>query len=235
MLRFRLLGEPQIWYGDVRLDKLLRRKEVALLIFLVCEGTEFRRERLATLLWGECGQSQALYRLRCALWSITNAMRSIGLDREAFLRVDRHEVRFLSDAPFSLDTRAFREDTIGLYGPFLGTFTVNNAPEFEEWHRLQCAVFEMALRRTTEVSMTKREDVMLVKLGLGAMAADKGDTFAAAFFTRRLNDVADAKARMMARRLASIPGIGDGTAIQLLAQLGWFVSQTIDSDVASML
>ena len=34
MLRFRLLGEPQIWYGDVRLDKPLSRKQLALLIFL---------------------------------------------------------------------------------------------------------------------------------------------------------------------------------------------------------
>ncbi len=139
-LRFRLLGEPEIWYGPTRLHTLLSRKQLALLIFLVCEGTVFRRERLATLLWGECGQSQALYNLRRALYQIGHELCLIDLDRWQFLIVSPYDVQWYPKAPYSLDIRESDEPS---RGPFLGTFTVNNAPEFEEWVTMQRAAIDV--------------------------------------------------------------------------------------------
>ncbi len=84
--------------------------------------------------------------------------------------------------------------------------------------------------------MTKREDVVLVTLGLGSMAAEEGETFAAEFYTRVLRGVANSEVRRMADRLTLIDGIGPKSAIELLAQLGWFLSaQLVDNGTAPVL
>ncbi len=127
----------------MQFDKSLSRKQMALLIYLVCAGRSFRRKWLATLLWGKCGQSQALYNLRRALYQIGHELCLIDLDRRQFLIVSPDSVQFYPKAPYSLDVQEFKEGATELYAPFLDTFSINNAIEFEEWRRQECAIIDV--------------------------------------------------------------------------------------------
>jgi DNA-binding SARP family transcriptional activator len=158
-LTLRLLGEPQILFGEVSLTKSLARKEQALLIYLACQaGQRFSREHLATLLWSEVSHSSARYNLRRALWHLRRTLSQVGPSPEACLVIEGPWIYAPSTAPCWVDIRDFEQvleacfqnpqsnfstasegirrirRALDLYeGDFLARFSVPHAPNFEEW------------------------------------------------------------------------------------------------------
>jgi DNA-binding SARP family transcriptional activator len=150
MLDIQLLGTPSVTVdgNDVEVDT---RKAIAVLAYLVIEGT-VERDLLATMFWADSPPDRARATLRRTL----SALRS-GIGSET-LESDRTRVRLLDG--FSCDVSDFtaaiaETGTHGhepgdvcarcvppltraatLYrGDFLGSFSVRDAPDFEDWAR----------------------------------------------------------------------------------------------------
>jgi predicted ATPase/DNA-binding SARP family transcriptional activator len=101
MLEIRLLGKFDLQKDGEEL-RLPSRKAQALLAFLLLnQGTRYRREKLAGLLWPESLESTARSRLRYALWQLREI---IGED---FLISDKISITFNPEADFWVDTTDF--------------------------------------------------------------------------------------------------------------------------------
>jgi DNA-binding SARP family transcriptional activator len=141
-LDVRLMGAPEVEISGKMLV-LHHAKARALLFYLAATALAHSRDHLATLLWGESGQSDALHSLRSSLYYLRQALRS----NEIF-EINEESLR-LRPEMFACDVEQFRRllaagdaDSLGraasLYrGPFLQGFTLPDAPAFEEWLRLE--------------------------------------------------------------------------------------------------
>lgn len=150
MLDIRLLGSPQVRRGgeDVEVDT---RKAIALLAYLAIEKTA-DRDSLAALFWADSPPDRARATLRRTLSALRGG---VGHD---VIEADRNQVELVGS--FHLDVDEFlnaiaetgdhdHDDTdvcsacitplrraADLYrGDFLGTFSVRDAPDFEDWAR----------------------------------------------------------------------------------------------------
>ena len=158
-MSINLFGSPQIKRGNEQI-RIQRRKDLALLIYLVCTSRSQSRDTLANLLWQDQTQADARSNLRKSL----SRLRSM-LGEHAII-VSQNQVRFNPQVALQLDTLQFYscidrfrqhghpkktdgpylciecqnrlEEAARLYcGDFLQGFSVPDSPVFEEWQFFQ--------------------------------------------------------------------------------------------------
>ena len=170
-LHLHLLGSPEVYLGDSLLI-FPTRKTLALLIYLVLEGGEQPRERLATLLWPEADPKRSLASLRNTLGHLKSALRRAGDEAEtAYLSLTHTALALNPDADIHLDlqtveraytlaradrsSRAAPEGSASLpvlqaaaacqRGDFLAGFSLGDAPGFDDWVGIQREVWRRRL------------------------------------------------------------------------------------------
>lgn len=144
-LRMELLGQAEVCLGESSLAGQLPGKALALLVYLALTGRPHLRPALATLLWSETDDEDALASLRQALTRLRRVV-------EPFLEISRQTVAFragpgcridveqflagTAEIPARLDAAAAVRlgDAVARYqGELLRGLSVREAPLFEEW------------------------------------------------------------------------------------------------------
>lgn len=211
-LSLRLFGSPEVRFGERTLT-FRTRKALALLVYLAVEGGQQTRERLSTLLWpesdaalGRASLRNTLGYLHAALGDADPAARYLAVSRDA-LAVD-------PQSPYDSDLLALQRATAALRagdlprdvlvarlseaadayrGDFLAGFSLDDAPEFDDWATLQRETWH---QRSADIFDR-----------LAALLADGGETARAIEAARRwvaldrLNEVAHR--RLIALHLAA--------------------------------
>src|SRR5262245_36944463 len=143
-----LLGSPRLEQADALIE-IQRRKAKALLIFLAVTHEAHQREKLATLLWPDSSQQQALGSLRRNLSELNNLLEGDWVD------TNRETVGLVPTAEIWLDINQFHQhlaacqshdhspekvcpacivpltEAVTLYrDDFLAGFTLPDCPEF---------------------------------------------------------------------------------------------------------
>jgi len=172
-LELAVLGPFQATLDGRPVEDLTSDRLRALLTFLAVEsGREHTRQAVASLLWPERSDQQALRALRYAL---SNLRHALG-DRSSpspFLLATRTSVQFNPDSDHWLDAAEFeglrdRSDIPSLEraaslhrGPFLDGLSVGDSPTFDEWMLLTGEAYRRkllsVLGRLTELQMGRGE------------------------------------------------------------------------------
>ena len=140
VLKLALLGPLQLTIDDEPLIGLDSGKAQALLCYLAVNGRIHSRHALAGLLWGELPEADARRNLRGVILKLRQLLAP-------YLHITHQTVAFNQEAPFWLDTQAFKDQALAgagnevalhtavqLYrGEFLQEFYIRKAPEFEAW------------------------------------------------------------------------------------------------------
>ena len=134
MAPFRLtcLGPPVLYGPDGDPIRFRTRKHFALLIYLAVEpGIPHRRDRLATLLWGDAEVDEARHSLATALSMIRGRLGTDLLDAE------RESVRLVPGRILT-DLQELKRDDVdaddeGPLGPFLEEFDIPDATDYQQW------------------------------------------------------------------------------------------------------
>ena len=100
-LSLRFLGPPEVRYQG-QILKFRSRKELALLIYLVVEGGQHRREKLIAFLWPDSDREHGQASLRNTLARLRRSLAGAG----AYLTIEPSLVNFDVDPPFELDLYA---------------------------------------------------------------------------------------------------------------------------------
>jgi DNA-binding SARP family transcriptional activator len=153
-LSIQLLGTVDIRLGEQPVTGFVSNKAQALLLYLAVTQRPITRTALATLLWGDWGETAARRSLSKAL---SNLRQLVG----DHLKIERHTVVFQAERAHWLDVATFEEildstefaqpdgemadravealqKAVALYqGEFLAGFYVDNAPDFEVWARAE--------------------------------------------------------------------------------------------------
>lgn len=154
-LTIHLLGEIVICLEEERITDQLSDKEQALLIYLACSPRPYAREAMATLLWDERSQKQALANLRGLLSKMDPKVKP-------HLAITRQTVAFEKGHGYWLDTAVFEQqigpvlkrldaaepvdETVAgqlqqalahYRGDFLSDFHPQESRGFEEWAALE--------------------------------------------------------------------------------------------------
>lgn len=172
MIRVRLFGGFEVWYGDRQVRGFESQKVRALFVYLACQaGRAFSRDHLAGLLWPEQEEDGARHALRQALYNLRSALPGKDNPNPPLL-VSHGEIRINPASGLWVDVHAFEESikrgaardaadphhlatAVQLYrGDFLAGFFVRDSSSFEEWliaeqERLREATVE-ALRTLIE-------------------------------------------------------------------------------------
>lgn len=105
VLEVRLFGQPEFRRGNSALPPLATRKTQSLLAYLVLRRARpHSRDELATLFWGDLGDTRARRSLATALWRI----RRLLVD-DIYLIADSSSIQFNPASPFWLDVADFQE------------------------------------------------------------------------------------------------------------------------------
>ena len=146
-LNIRLMGTPQVFVGEMPLA-LKHLKSRALLFYLAATGQSHTRDHLATLLWGESGQSEAYHSLRSSLYHLRKALQEVKTE-EAL--ISDGELLSLDPAFYECDVIEFHRllaqgteqaltQAVSLNkGSLLQGFSVPAAPVFEDWMQAESA------------------------------------------------------------------------------------------------
>jgi DNA-binding SARP family transcriptional activator/tetratricopeptide (TPR) repeat protein len=182
-LQLALLGVPEVRHSGRVLR--FRRKELALLVYLAVAGGFHSREKLLTLFWPESASEQGRATLRRTLADLRNTLEDAP--GSSHLHIEREQLGFdaTSDAELDLhvlervytlaresstrqslvlsDLLSQLEHALSLYrGPFLEGFSLNDAPEFDDWVALQREVchrhLELLFERLSQLQV-QRGDV----------------------------------------------------------------------------
>ncbi|MFO7682004.1 MAG: BTAD domain-containing putative transcriptional regulator [Chloroflexota bacterium] len=137
MLKFHLLGRPQISLDDQPVMGFASEKELLLLCYLLLNPGEQSRPQLAGLLWGEMSEERARANLSTAVYNLRQLLPNA-------ITAYRKTAVFNPDQPVWLDTAVLQQaihaddetlaTAVGLYrGPFLEGVYPQEAPELEAW------------------------------------------------------------------------------------------------------
>jgi DNA-binding SARP family transcriptional activator/predicted ATPase len=148
MLTLAVLGHPEVRQNGQQVS-FATRKVLALLLYLAVEGGRHSREKLTALFWPESDNEHG----RAALRRVLVLLRQALPDADAYLRIEREHLGFNPEADFTLDlnlvdaaarTGPSRETLATLHaaaaayrGGFLEGFSLDDAPDFDEWASLQ--------------------------------------------------------------------------------------------------
>ena len=156
-LELRLLGPPEVRADGDLLD-FATRKTLALLAYLALEEGMQRRERLAALFWPESDVSRGRANVRNTLNYLRNSLPQTASGDTPHLLIERDTLGFNTDADYSLDldTVAVAADLVArragdgedeasalqaaldcYRGDFLQGFSLDDAPEFDQWATLE--------------------------------------------------------------------------------------------------
>ncbi|KAA3644846.1 MAG: hypothetical protein DWQ07_15705 [Chloroflexi bacterium] len=141
-LRLHLLGKPQVFLSETRIEKFTTAKTEALLYYLAVTAQAHSRDALATLLWGEMDESKAKRNL-------TKALSSLRKDFEPHLIIEPQNIAVDPNGSSQLDVAEFAagldaheqnpdfeqlKQAVDRYqGDFLDEFFVRDALGFEDW------------------------------------------------------------------------------------------------------
>ena len=144
-LSIRLMGAAEVSVGTMPLV-LNQLKSRALLFYLATTGQSHTRDHLATLLWGESGQSEAYHSLRSSLYHLRKALQAAQAE----------DVLISEGDLLSLDRVSYGCDVIEFYryltpgdesslsqavelrqGPLLQGFSIPNASLFDDWVQME--------------------------------------------------------------------------------------------------
>ena len=134
----KLFSAPEI-VRDGQPRSVDTRKAIAVLAYLAVEGPSVRRDRLAWLLWPDTAQERARAALRRTLTALRGA---IGAEALAATR----ETITLERDHLQIDSVSFQRaieagdpnGAVDLYrGEFLEGFSLRDAPDFDDWQRLE--------------------------------------------------------------------------------------------------
>ena len=140
VLKLALLGPLQITIDEKPLIGLDSGKAQALLCYLAVNGRIHSRHALANLLWGELPEADARRNLRGVVLKLRQLLAP-------YLHISHQTIALNQEAPYWLDTQAFRsgilakagdvaawQTAVQLYrGEFLHEFYIRQAPEFDTW------------------------------------------------------------------------------------------------------
>ncbi len=137
MLKFHLLGHPQITHDDQPITDFASEKELLLFCYLACHPGEHSRSQLAGLLWSEMSEERARANLSTAIYNL----RQLFPDA---LEVTRKTVAVNPQQPVWLDTTFLQNAAHGdsptqaeavthYRGLFLEGIYPPNAPELDAW------------------------------------------------------------------------------------------------------
>lgn len=154
-LEIHLFGGLQIRYNQQVVTDLVSRKAEALLAYLACQQRPYPRDVLADIFWENRTQTQAAGNLRVVLNSLRNTVNP-------FVTIERHTVAVNRQSDLWVDALAFEqllgnfaqtmsgqielpppivdqmEKALALYqGEFLTGFFIRQAPQFDEWARIE--------------------------------------------------------------------------------------------------
>ncbi len=164
----RLLGSPEIAYGE-QIVKIPRRRSRALLFYMLCTQTPQPRERLLALLCGEMDERSARHTFKTLLAEVRALLRNLDPSVEWIIG-DTDQLTLNHLAPLWIDTEVFETNitahprnltsAIKLYrGDFLDGFFLKDAPAFESWTRSTrdhfLHLYIDGLRRLAEVYETQ--------------------------------------------------------------------------------
>ena len=156
-LNLNLLGAPKVHYQGQPL-KFRSRKVLALLIYLVAEGGQHRREKLITLLWPESAPKQGGATLRSSLARLRKTLAVAG----EYIIVEAGKLGFDFSQDYRLDLQQL--DTVRqegsleelktalatIRGEFLEGFSLTDAPEFDEWATIQREAWHRRIEQAFE-------------------------------------------------------------------------------------
>lgn len=172
LLEIRLLGGLEITLAGQLLDAFMSNKAPALLAYLAVTQRTQPRDHLATLLWSEMADADAKNNLRQVLTNLRKILDpylivtrdSVSLNRTAAYFVDvlafeeqLHASSPVAVDPLRADVTPLQQAAVLYQGDFLASFTVREAPEFEEWLWIQRARLRElalhALHQLTEIHL----------------------------------------------------------------------------------
>ena len=139
MLEIKTLGGLAMKVNGHALKDLGSHKAEAILIYLAVGGGSCNRNVLATLLWSDNDESQAMRSLRVALTVLRK-------DLDEYIEISRDTVQMKLGAHVYLDVADLEaklasgdvEGALQIYrGEFLQGFYIRDSLEFEDWHRWQ--------------------------------------------------------------------------------------------------
>jgi DNA-binding SARP family transcriptional activator len=171
-LSIHLFGTPQIKSGNEPIS-IQRRKDLALLIYLVCTSRPQSRDTLAALLWEDQTQTEARSNLRKSL-SRLKALLGAGS-----IATSQEQVRIHPDLSIDLDILRFQQHiqqvkkhghvrgdsgphlcgecqhalqaAVTLYrADFLQAFSISDSSAFEEWQFFQSENLRQNLAESLE-------------------------------------------------------------------------------------
>jgi predicted ATPase/Tfp pilus assembly protein PilF len=137
MLKFSLLGRPQISLNDQPVTGFASEKELLLLCYLLLNPGEQSRPQLAGLLWGEMSEERARANLSTAVYNLRQLLPHA-------IEANRKTAAFNPDQPVWLDTAVLQQaladtnqslaDAAALYrGSFFEGVYPQDAPDLETW------------------------------------------------------------------------------------------------------
>ena len=170
MLKFTLLGTPNVLLDERPLTGLATSKAWALLYYLAVTRVPHTRAALAGFFWADKPEAKARANLRYLLSNMRGLLAS-------YLDITRDHVALRLDSSWQVDLYLLRDAlnearqtrdlsqlqlVIDLYkGDFLAGFHVRNAPEFEAWMAVQREQvrtnYLQGLEFLAEESITQRE------------------------------------------------------------------------------
>lgn len=155
LLGIELFGKPQITH-DGRPLTFRTRKALALLVYLVVEGGEHSRAKLATFFWPESDPGASRATLRSTLRYLRRPLEhASGAEVIPHLRVTREALSFNFDSDYELDLDLLKaaartsgddrlahleslQQAVAIYrGEFLEGFSLSDAPGFDDWVAFQ--------------------------------------------------------------------------------------------------
>lgn len=136
----------QIWRNGALVEDFISTKAVLLFVYLAMQPGEHSRRKLASMLWSETSDQQALKNLRTVLSSVRQQLGDalivehevLAISPDVLVMVDATQfeagcVRVFSSAG-TLDLLKAMQELAQLYqGDFLNGITVRDAEEFEAW------------------------------------------------------------------------------------------------------
>jgi len=158
-LSLTLFGVPQITHGDRQLV-LQRRKDLALLVYLVVTAQPHSRDTLATLLWPDADQSTARANIRKSLSRIKSDLgadvllatnNQVALNPDISLWLDVYQFHAYveqarkhnhglqgKDRPLCNECQTALQEAVQLYrGDFMEGFSLPDSSTFDEWQFFQ--------------------------------------------------------------------------------------------------
>ncbi len=142
--RITLFDGFTVTHGDKPIPKLISRKADILLAYLAQEQRPFTREQLATLLWPDRSQKQALSNLRTLLSSlrkhasdfVTITRQTVAIKADVWVdtAVFQQQLTLAQNNWPDADAIARAEDALALYhGEFLDGILVDGSFKLESW------------------------------------------------------------------------------------------------------